>query len=72
MFQTAGLFHFSRFYGGKALFDGVKDIILSIIKVTEHSERGLRREAFAFLTSFNAASHNLSCSDPSLFCALCE
>lgn len=54
----------------KALFDRVKDIILSIINVADYSERGLCREVFAFLTSFNAVSHNLSCSDPSRFCAL--
>lgn len=52
------------------MFDRVKDIILSIINVADYSERGLRREVFAFLTSFNAVSHNLSCSDPSRFCAL--
>lgn len=59
MFQTAGLLYFSSFYGGKALCDKVKDIILSIVKVTHYSERSLRREAFAVLASFNAASHSI-------------
>lgn len=44
MFQTAGLFYFSSFYRGKALFDRVKDITLSFIKVADSSERGLLRE----------------------------
>lgn len=70
MYPTAGLFHFSVFCGGKALSERVKDIILSIIKVAERSERGLRGEVFAFLTSFNPTSRSLSCGDPSFFCAV--
>lgn len=51
------------------MFDRVKDIILSIINITEYFGRGayIRMESFSFLTSFNCASHNLSCSDPSRF-----